>query len=88
MGTVKEMIPMYNILICDDEKDIVTALKIYLKSDEYNLFAAYDGQEAVHTVQNNEIHLVLLDIMMPCMDGLETLQKIRELSCTGTRKNG
>ncbi len=71
---------MYNILICDDEKDIVTALKIYLKSDEYNLFTAYDGEEAVRTVQNNEIHLVLLDIMMPYMDGLETLHKIRELS--------
>lgn len=71
---------MYNILICDDEKDIVSALKIYLNSEEYNLFVAYNGAQAVETVKNNDIHLVLLDIMMPVMDGIETMNSIREFS--------
>ena len=68
---------MYNILICDDEKDIVSALKIYLASDDYNLYEAYDGREAVETIENNDIHLVLLDIMMPGMDGMQVLNTIR-----------
>ena len=69
---------MYNILICDDEPDIVSALKIYLTGDEYQLFEAYNGRQALETVDNNEIHLVLLDIMMPEMDGIQTLSRIRE----------
>lgn len=68
---------MYNILICDDEKDIVSALKIYLASDDYNLYEAYDGREAVEIIENNDIHLVLLDIMMPGMDGMQVLNTIR-----------
>ena len=71
---------MYNILICDDEKDIVNALKIYLHDDAYQLYEAFDGLEAVDVVRRNEIHLVLLDIMMPNMDGIQAMLKIREFS--------
>ncbi len=69
---------MHNILICDDERDIVSALKIYLSSDEYELYEAYDGRQAMDVIDNNEIHLALLDIMMPEMDGIQVLMKIRE----------
>lgn len=69
---------MYNILICDDERDIVSALKIYLTNDEYNLYEAYNGVEALDVISKNEIHLILLDIMMPEMDGLQVLSKMRE----------
>lgn len=71
---------MYNILICDDDRDIVNALKIYLSDFKYNVFEAYNGMEAVDMVERNEIHLVLLDIMMPGMDGIRTLARIREIS--------
>ncbi len=71
---------MYNVLICDDQPDIVNALKIYLSAEGYQLFTAYDGQEAVDTVKKHTIHLVLLDIMMPKMDGITALAKIREFS--------
>ena len=67
---------MYNILICDDERDIVNALKIYLSSEGYNTFSAYDGMEALDIVSKNEIHLVLMDIMMPKSDGITTLANI------------
>jgi DNA-binding response OmpR family regulator len=69
---------LYNILICDDEKDIVSALKIYLSSENYNTYEAYTGKEALQIVRNNEIHLILLDIMMPEMDGITAMVKIRE----------
>lgn len=69
---------MYNILICDDERDIVSALKIYLSNDNYNLYEAYNGKEALDVINNNDIHLVLLDIMMPEMDGMQALIKMRE----------
>lgn len=71
---------MYNILVCDDEKDIVSALGIYLKSDGYNVFEAYNGMEALALIEKEKIHLVLMDIMMPEMDGIETMVKIREIS--------
>ena len=71
---------MYNVLICDDQPDIVNALKIYLKSEGYQLFTAYTGKEAVEIVKDNEIHLVLLDVMMPVMDGITATSKIREFS--------
>lgn len=71
---------MYNILICDDEKDIVSALKIYLSSENYNTYEAYTGKEALQVVKSNDIHLVLMDIMMPEMDGLAAMVKIRELN--------
>ena len=71
---------MANILICDDEKDIVNALKIYLNDPDYVLFVAHNGQEAVDVVKENEIHLVLLDIMMPIMNGIEAMSQIRGFS--------
>ncbi len=71
---------MANILICDDEKDIVNALKIYLNDPDYVLFEAHNGQEAVDVVKENEIHLVLLDIMMPIMNGIEAMSQIRGFS--------
>ena len=71
---------MYNILICDDERDIVNALKIYLNDANYTLFEAFNGKEALKIVQEQEIHLVLLDIMMPEMDGMEAMVKMREKS--------
>ena len=71
---------MYNILICDDEKDIVNALKIYLNDSQYQFFEAHNGKQALSIIENTEIHLVLLDIMMPVMDGIETLTKLRQFS--------
>lgn len=71
---------MYSILICDDEKDIISALEIYLKSDGYHVLKAYNGMEAVEIMKNEQVHLVLMDIMMPEMDGIEAMVKIRELS--------
>ena len=71
---------MYNILVCDDDKDIVSALKIYLCAEGYKVFEAYNGLEAVKTVEKEDVHLVLLDIMMPQMDGIAAISKIREIS--------
>ena len=71
---------MYNILICDDEKDIVNALKIYLNDSQYQFFDAYNGKQALEIIESNEIHLVLLDIMMPVIDGIETLTRLRQFS--------
>lgn len=69
---------MYNILICDDEKDIVNALKIYLYDANYTLFEAFDGREVLKVLSEQDIHLVLLDVMMPQMDGIETMVEIRK----------
>ncbi len=71
---------MYNILVCDDEKDIVNALVIYLKSEGYNTIVAYNGSEAFEKVRTQEIHLVIMDIMMPVLDGINAMVKIREIS--------
>ena len=71
---------MPNILICDDEKDIVNALKIYLSDPDYTIFTAYNGREALDVLAAQEIHLVLLDVMMPVMDGITALSRIREIS--------
>jgi len=71
---------MYNILVCDDERDIVSALRIYLESEGYRVIAAYGGQEALDTVRRQDIQLILLDIMMPGMDGLTAMAKLREIS--------
>lgn len=71
---------MYNLLICDDEKDIINALKIYLGSADYRFFEAYNGRQALDILEREDIHLVLLDIMMPVMDGMETLSRIRQIS--------
>lgn len=69
---------MYNILICDDETDIRSALKIYLSSEDYNIFEAENGKEALEIIKDEEIHLLLMDIMMPVMDGIRALAKLRE----------
>lgn len=71
---------MYNILVCDDEKDIVSALKIYLMAEGYQVFEAYNGMEALKLMEENDIHLVLMDIMMPKMDGIEAMTRLREKS--------
>ena len=71
---------MYNILICDDEPDIVNALKIYLNDPAYCLYTASDGREALEIVGREDIHLILLDIMMPSLDGISALAKLRETS--------
>ncbi len=71
---------MYNILVCDDEKDIASALEIYLKSENYNVITAYNGLEAIEAVKDKTINLVLMDIMMPICDGITAMSKIREIS--------
>lgn len=71
---------MYNILICDDEKDIVNALKIYLYDPDYTLYEAFNGKEALDVLREQDIHLVLLDIMMPELDGIQAIVRIRETS--------
>lgn len=68
----------FNILVCDDDKSIVDAIDIYLKQENYNVIKAYNGLEALQALEENEIHLILLDVMMPKMDGLNTTVKIRE----------
>lgn len=76
----EEVKHMYNILICDDEKDIVSALKIYLSADGYQIYEAYTGKEALELMRRVDIHLILMDIMMPEMDGISAMVKIRENS--------
>ncbi len=71
---------MYNILVAEDEKDIAAAIEIYLKTQNYNVFKAYDGEEAIKLFEREEIQLILMDIMMPKMDGIKATMKIRENS--------
>ena len=71
---------MYNILICDDDRDIVSALEIYLNSEGYNTLKAYDGLEALKVLEEQEVHLILLDVMMPNLDGIRATAKIRTRS--------
>lgn len=71
---------MYHILICDDDRDIRNALKIYLSGEGYRIFEAENGLEALEILEKEEIHLVLMDIMMPKMDGVATTTRIREQS--------
>lgn len=71
---------MYNILICDDEKDIVSALEIYLSDGNYTFFEAYNGKDALGIINKNDIHLVLMDIMMPVINGIEAIIEIRKRS--------
>ena len=69
---------MYNILVVDDDKEIVGAIDIYLKNEGYNILKAYNGEEALNVINKNEVHLIILDIMMPKKDGLETLEELRK----------
>ena len=71
---------MAKILICDDEKDIVAALKIYLEAEGYETLCAFNGQEALEALRSHDVQLVLLDIMMPVMDGISAMARIREES--------
>ncbi len=71
---------MYNVLICDDEADIRSALKIYLAGEDYSIFEAENGKQALEIVEKEDIQLLLMDIMMPVMDGIEALSKLRETS--------
>lgn len=69
---------MYNVLIVDDDKEIVNAIAVYLKNEGYKIYKAYDGNQAVEKLKEQEIHLIILDIMMPEKDGIETLEEIRK----------
>ena len=71
-----------SILICDDEKEIVEALELYLKNEGYAILKAYTGREAIALVEKEEVQLIIMDVMMPEMDGLRATMKIRE---TNTR---
>ena len=71
---------MNTVLVCDDEKDIVSALKIYLESEGYAVECAYDGTQALALLESRDISLVLMDLMMPVMDGISAMVKIRERS--------
>ena len=71
---------MKNILVCDDDKEIVDAIEIYLQQEGYNILKAYDGEQALEVLKNNEVHLLIIDIMMPRLDGIRATLKIRENS--------
>jgi len=67
-----------NILVCDDDKEIIEAIEIYLKSEGYSVYKAFDGREAIDQIQTGDIQLVIIDVMMPRMDGISAMLKIRE----------
>lgn len=71
---------MFNILVCDDDKEIVDAIDIYLSQEGYHILKAYDGLQAIEIMKEEEVHLILLDIMMPNLDGIRATRKIRETS--------
>lgn len=71
---------MFNILVCDDNKEIVDAIDIYLSQEGYHILKAYDGLQAIEIMKKEEVHLILLDIMMPNLDGIRATRKIRETS--------
>ena len=71
---------MANILVCDDDKEIVDAIEIYLSQDGYKIYKAYDGEQAIQILDKEEIHLLIIDIMMPKLDGIRATLKIREYS--------
>ncbi|MCD7835178.1 MAG: response regulator transcription factor [Lachnospiraceae bacterium] len=71
---------MANILVCDDDREIVDAIEIYLSQDGYHIFKAYDGEQAIDILGREEIHLLIMDVMMPKLDGIRATLKIREYS--------
>lgn len=71
---------MANILICDDDKEIVDAIEIYLKNEGYKVYKAYDGEEAIRILNAEDIQLLIMDVMMPKLDGIHATLKIREYS--------
>lgn len=68
-----------NILVCDDEIEIVDAIEIYLKNEGYKIYKAYNGKQAIDILKDTDIHLIIMDIMMPVMDGIRAITKIREI---------
>lgn len=78
MYTVMEVMTMYNILVCDDDKEIVEAIEIYLSQEGYKILKAYDGIEALDILEKENVNLLILDVMMPRMDGIRATLKIRE----------
>ena len=83
---------MANILVCDDDREIVDAIEIYLSQDGYKIYKAYDGEQAIQILDKEDIHLLIMDIMMPRLDGIRATLKIRNtaafplLSCRPNRK--
>ena len=71
---------MANILVCDDDKEIVEAIEIYLLQEGYHIFKAYDGEQAIEILKKEDIHLLIIDVMMPKLDGIHATLKIREYS--------
>lgn len=71
---------MANILVCDDDREIVEAIEIYLSQEGYHIYKAYDGEQAIETLNREDIHLLIMDIMMPRLDGIRATLKIRESS--------
>ncbi len=71
---------MANILVCDDDREIVDAIEIYLSQDGYRIYKAYDGEQAIELLKKEDIHLLIMDIMMPKLDGIRATLKIREYS--------
>ena len=69
---------MYNILVCDDDKEIVEAIEIYLSQEGYHILKAYDGMQALKILETEDVHLLILDVMMPRLDGIHATLKIRE----------
>ena len=69
---------MQTILVCDDDKEIVEAIEIYLQQEGFHVLKAYDGEEALEILKNNEVHLLIMDVMMPKLDGLQVLTALRE----------
>ena len=70
MYTVKEVMKMYSILVCDDDKEIVEAIEIYLTQEGYQVLKAYDGMQALKMLETETVHLLILDVMMPRLDGI------------------
>ena len=78
MYSIEEVKKMAKILVCDDDKDIVEAIDIYLTQEGYEVLKAYDGDEAIKVLKRNEVDLLIMDVMMPRLDGIRATLKIRE----------
>ena len=83
---------MYKILVCDDDREIVEAIEIYLSQEGYQILKAYDGIEALEILEKEEVNLLIIDVMMPRLDGIRATLKIREknslpiISCLRSQK--
>lgn len=78
MYTTREVMIMFKILVCDDDKEIVEAIEIYLTQEGYEVLKAYDGEEAIQTLKKEHVDLLIIDVMMPKLDGIRATLKIRE----------